>query len=420
MAGIEKISDYLGMVKILSCSILLSKSKINKIGFFIFFLIFSCNNFKAEKGFFYINADNVNLRKEPSRKSKVLKLLEKNIKVYPLSNTTYEIYLPIVDNYGYTNEYLKGRWIEIVTTDGKNRGWIFSPYVSYKFTNITNGFIFQTGFNKTNEKRALLFNIGKISKRVISDVITNNPESLKKLFKNNKTNLIYLYCSSGYVQTNYLINSEVRTGNNFFEPWPGNETIEIESDLIFQPSQDDFCGISFLGDFKIRKLDIKFHKISNENNEKLSIISNNIYYLKNYIEKNATNISCVTNEIYFTTVSINKKKKFIFSTIVFKYYEYDPSTSYFDPEKTIERFMNIFSVNAIDSKKTLKNIYSTYKNYQGESSEIELFYMITDINDDEIPEIWTKVYGYEWSYYKIYIFYKDMLIPIAKIGETGV
>ncbi len=386
--------------------------------FLLFLLLFFYGTGKGMEGYFYVNADSVNLREEPSIKGKIIEVLKKDTIVFPQDGIPYNVNLPVIAPGGYTNDFLEGRWIEVIVSNSQKRGWIFSPYLGYKFTNITNGFIFETGVNKTNEKRVLLFCIGKMKNGFITDVTTNDSRLLKKIFKEKKTNSMYLYYLSGKVKTNILVKPKMNIGYNIFEAWPGNEMIEIEADLLNKFDMTNFSYKTFLGDFNFGSINIETQFLSNDNEYKEFIISNNIEHLKSYVVTNATNISYVTNETFFVSTIINKKKKIIFSNIVLEYYEYDGV--YFDTEFDTKYSLNAFSIYIAGEKGELKNIYLDFNSHQGVSGEIEFFYMLTDLNNDKIPEIWTRVYCYESSYYNVYIFYKDILIKIASIGWTGV
>ncbi len=386
--------------------------------FLLFLLLFSCGTGKGMEGYFYVNSDNVNLREKSSIKGKIIEVLKKDTIVFPQDVTPYSVNLPVISPKGYTNDFLEGRWIEVIVSNTQKRGWIFSPYLGYKFTNITNGFIFETGVNKTNEKRVLLFCIGRMKNGFLTDVTTNDTRLLKKIFKEKKTNSIYLYYLSGKVQTNILVKPKMNIGYNIFEAWPGNEMIEIEADLLNKFDMTNFSYKTFLGDFNFGRINIETQFLSNHNEYKEFIISNNIGHLKSHVVTNATNISYVTNETFFVSTIINKKKKIIFSNIVLEYYNYD--SVFFDTEFDTKYSLNTFSIYIAGEKGELKNIHINFNSHQGDMSEVEIFHMITDLNNDSIPEIWTKIYGYEWSYYNVYIFYKDILIKIATIGWTGV
>ncbi|MCX7820454.1 MAG: SH3 domain-containing protein [Brevinematales bacterium] len=372
--------------------------------FLLTLLLVSCTTEKGMQGYFYIKTENANLRKSPSTKSKVVEILKKDTIVYPISSIPYNLFEPG----DYTNSLLYGQWIKVIVSNTQSKGWIFSPYLGYKFLNITNGFIFDMGLRKNNEHKALLFHIGRLKKGILYDTTTNDLKTLRKIFKAKKTNSIYLYYLSGKVETNKLINPKIRTGYNIFETWPGNEMIEIEIDLINKPIITNLSWKTFMGKFQFGNINVISKVLSNDYKFKDFIISNIIENFTNSTS-DVTNVLCITKKALFISSVINKKKEVIFSNIPIEYYKLFDNKTY----------INTFSV-YIKEKNELKNIYMDFSLSANDMSEFELFYMITDLNNDKVPEIWTKVYCYESSYYKIYIFYNDLLIHIANIGWVGV
>lgn len=351
---------------------------------------------------FAVSADKVRLRKSPSTSGEVISLLDKGEEIEIL-------------------EYDKEKGISITEKDGMTR---FGSWVRVRIPEKGEGYVFSNFIG---------YQLGKENSP--SYIAVSPQGEIRK--KGDRLSLPVMGISPSGVLENH---SEYYNGSaKFAKPFPNKDLNVFDSSgreigtlrNTQKVKGDDCCGEDlFVGG--------KFFPNSSESDSIKAVLARPVgsYRPSNPIAVANDVSDSVTKEIWMdTNRRIFASKRELPKDFRSVTCEKDCSYKRFRTKQGLEYLItekkgnvdghysdvpvspNVFRIDRIDSGKPVYIHLSFQFSYQGNKAKS---FAVTDLDGDDLPEVWLYWEGYEWWYYSILILQGDWAIPVYAGGGGGV
>ncbi len=338
---------------------------------------------------FVVTGDVVNLRAAPSLNARVVGTLQRGSRVrigtfqHPGKDLQFES----------GDQWLRGIWLPVVPASGK-QAWMFSTYVGLKigttdligYTTYTNGSVVQAELNFIMPDGILSSRDGSHGPPDRKGLNTNRP----MLLLDNLGTPIGQVTAPKFSETNSQFEAYACTESYF-----ATGTMQRDSNSPLRSDPD----LGFQGPLNPRVPGYRPGSLAMDQIHE-AVKRVNAVYFRDKKMKPETQLQC-SGCASAILDHAEKKQRLLLLTLGNR-----------------NGSANSFSIHAVDSS-GMADLLVRFNSSSGDAREVERFYAITDLDGNGRPEIWTKIIGYEWWFYRVYVFQDGVAVPVFSGGGGG-